>query len=256
MGLIAQEKEGRAEVAFFDVGQGDSAFIETSKHFQVLIDGGPTPAILEKLGKEMPFYDKTIDLIVLSHPDSDHLTGLIDALKRYRIKNILWTGILNGTEESKEWAWLIEEEGADIIIAKAGEKIILQEDPGIYISVLYPFESVKGKEIENTNDYSIVGKLVFENASILFCGDISSNIEKRLIEQNADLDADVLKVAHHGSKYSTSEEFLKAVSPETAVISAGKNTWGHPALETLQRLEDSGIKILITKELGDLKFSF
>lgn len=248
---------GKLKVVFFNVGQGDSAFIETPNDFQILIDGGPTSAVLEKLGEEMPFYDRTIDLIILTHPDNDHLTGLLEVLKRYEIKNILWTGVVNGAEEEKEWEKLLKEEEANIMIAQSGEKIILQGNPLIYFLVLYPFDNLEGQEIEDTNNTSVVGRLIFEDKSFLFMGDVSSKIETELIEKYGNnLNSDILKVAHHGSKYSTNSDFIKTVSPETAVISVGENNWGHPTPEVLQRLENFDIKTLITKEAGDIKFSY
>ena len=111
------------EVTFFDVGQGDAAFIETPQNQQILIDGGPTSIILEKLGREMPFWDRTIDLIILTHPEHDHMAGLIEVLKRYQVGNILWTGVVRDTAEYKEWQKLIKEEGAKIYIAQAGQQI-------------------------------------------------------------------------------------------------------------------------------------
>lgn len=237
------------EVVFFDVGQGDSAFIETPDKFQVLIDGGPDLTVLDKLGKEMPFYDRTINLIVLTHTDYDHLFGLLEVLKRYEIKNILWTGIADSTDNYKEWLRLIKEEGANIIIAEAGQKIVLQKEPLIYLDIIYPFERLENKETEVSNDASVVLKLVSEEKTFLFTGDIPQKIEKQL----TDIRADILKISHHGSKNSSSAEFLEAVGPKTAVISVGENKWGHPSPETLQRLKQSGINVLITKEAGDIK---
>jgi competence protein ComEC len=252
---IWQNNTGKFEVVFFNVGQGDSAFIETRNGFQALIDGGPDSSVLDKLGQEMTFYDKTIDLVILTHPDSDHLTGLLDVLKRYEIKNILWTGVVEKTGEFDEWKELLKEEGANIIIAKAGEKIVFQENPLIYFLILYPFDNLEGQEVEEANDTSIVGQLVFEDKPFIFTGDVSSKIEKQLIERyGSQLDSDILKIAHHGSKYSSSPEFIETVSPETAIISVGENNWGHPTPETLQRLQNFGINVLITKEKGDIKF--
>jgi len=239
------------EVVFFDVGQGDSIFIETPERFQVLIDGGPGLAVLEKLGQEMPFYDRTIDLIILTHPDHDHLFGLLEVLKRYEVKNILWTGVIGDTAEWEEWKRLIEQEGADIIIAETGQKIVLSEN--IYLSILYPFESLENKEVKGCNNTSIVANLVFEGVSFLFTGDIEKEVERKLVEQNVDLDSDILKVAHHGSKTSSCLEFLEIVSPELAVISVGENNYGHPHPDVLANLEKFDIQVLITKELGDIK---
>lgn len=253
-GLVFFKKD-KPEVIFFDVGQGDSIYIEMPGDFQVLIDGGPSSSVLEKLGEEMPFYDRTIEMVVLTHPDHDHLFGLLEVLKAYKIENILWTGVVDDTANYKEWIELVKEEQAQIIIAKAGERIILQKEPLAYLNILYPFESLEGREFESFNDTSVVLELKFENSSFLFTGDISDKVEKQLIEKYGSLESKVLKVAHHGSKTSSSSDFIEIVNPATAVISVGKNSYGHPAQEVLQRLEQFGIQVLITKELNDIKFS-
>jgi len=240
------------EVIFFDVGQGDAIFIETPARQQVLVDGGPNSRILEKLSKEMPFYDRTLDLIILTHPEKDHLAGLLEVLKRYKIKSILWTGVVRDTAEWKEWTDLIGKERAQIKIAEAGERIVFEtREPEIYIDILNPKEKMEGVEIKDSNDSSIVGRLVVDSRSLLLTGDISAKIEKILSEEK--IDSDVLKVAHHGSKYSSSEDFLKMVLPAAAVITVGENSYGHPTLEVLQRLQNFGINILRTDEDGDIK---
>jgi competence protein ComEC len=239
------------EVVFFDVGQGDSIFIETPKKQQILIDGGPGSAILEKLGTEMPFYDNTLDLIILTHPEKDHLAGLLEVLKRYKVENILWTGIIRDTAEWKLWERKILEKKASIKIAQAGQKIFAAK---AVLEILYPFENLAGQEFEDSNETSIVSRLVFGENSFLFTGDIRKSEEKALLEQRANLDSDVLKVAHHGSKTSNSKEFIEKVSPEIAVISLGKeNSYGHPHQEVLDILEDYGIKVLRTDQHGNIK---
>jgi competence protein ComEC len=238
------------EVNFFDVGQGDAIFIEGPQRHQILIDGGPSSIILEKLAKEMPFWDRTIDLIVLTHPEKDHISGLIEVLKRYKVENILWTGIIRDTPEFKEWEKLIENEGAKIFIAKSGQKITSE----FSLEVLYPFENLEGQELKDSNNTSIVSKLIFGKNSFLFTGDAYKSVERELLTKEADIDSDVLKVAHHGSKTSSAEEFIEKVSPEIAIISVGKNnTYGHPHQEVLDTLKKYGIKILRTDEQGDIK---
>jgi len=229
------------EVIFFNIGQGDSIFIEID-NYQVLIDGGPGSAVLEKLGEEMAFYDKTIDLVVLTHPDSDHLSGLLEVLKRYNVENILWTGVVKDSADYEEWLNLIK--NTNIIIASAGQRIDLPDNA--YLITHYPFESLEGEE--SSNDTSIVTELIFDDVSFLFTGDISQKIEKQL-----DIDSDILKVAHHGSKTSSCSEFIEKVSPEVAVISVGENNWGHPSPEVLSTLSKFGIHTLITKEINDVK---
>lgn len=244
------------EVNFLNVGQGDAIFMVSPQSHQILIDGGPDSTILEKLAKEMPFWDRTIDLIILTHPERDHMVGLIEVLKRYRVENILWTGVVRNTPEYQEWLKLIEKEEARIKIAKAGQKIKLSPlnpDKSIYFDILLPFDDVSGQNFKNSNDTSIVTKLVFKNTAFLFTGDISSNGEEKLISANLRLESDVLKVSHHGSKYSTSENFLENVLPEIAVIQVGENSYGHPTKEVLERLEKFGIKIVRTDLDGDIK---
>ena len=202
----------------------------------------------------MPFYDRTIDLIILTHPEFDHLSGLNEILKKYKVSNILWTGIVRDTAEYKEWKKLIEEEKAEIFIAKAGQKILWESETNNYMEVLYPFENLEGKVFEDSNNTSIISKLVFGKNSFLFTGDAYKNVEGELINKKAEIDSDVLKVSHHGSKTSSSEEFIKSVSPQIAVISAGiGNKYGHPHQEVLELLEKYDIKILRTDKDGDIK---
>lgn len=245
---------GGLEVTFFDVGQGDSIFIQTAERKQIIIDGGPDNIILEKLAKVIPFWDRTIDLIVLSHPEADHMTGLIEILKRYEVKNILWTGVKRNNAEYDEWVKLIEkeknEEGARIIIGKAGNN--LTEEFGL--SILHPFEDWEGKELKDSNMTSLVVRLVLGENSFLFTGDILDFQEREMILRGVDLDSDVLKIGHHGSKTSSSEEFLINVSPSFSIISAGKdNSYGHPHQEVLARLKKYDIDILRTDKNGDIK---
>lgn len=240
------------KVVFFDVGQGDAIFIETPKRHQILIDGGSSEdLLLEKISNELPFYDRSIDLIILTHPEKDHLRGLIGILKSYKVNFILITGIERESKDYEFFKKLVEKEKATVLFAKRGEKIISGE---VNLIVLYPFENLKGKIFKDTNNTSIVSLLKFNKISFLLTGDIYKKIEKELIEKG-DLKAKVLKIPHHGSKNSSSEEFLMAVSPEIAVFSVGKeNPYGHPHKEVLEKLEKLGIKILRTDEKGDIKF--
>jgi len=244
------------EVMFFDVGQGDAVFIETPHGHQILIDGGPDSKILEKLAKEMPFWDKTIDLIILTHPEKDHMAGLLKVLERYKVEQILWTGIIRNTADYNKWQELIEKEKAKTTIAEASQKI---EAGRVSFNILYPFESLEGEEFKNSNNTSVIAQLIFGNNSFLFTGDAAKSVEKKILSRckedvNCLLDSDVLKVSHHGSKTSTSEEFLREVSPKIAVISCGKNNpYHHPHQEVLKNLEKFDIKILRTDQNGDIK---
>tara|TARA_Y100000310_G_C20654676_1_gene801364 strand:+ start:346 stop:1209 length:864 start_codon:yes stop_codon:yes gene_type:complete len=247
-------KQDYLELTYFDIGQGDSIFIETPQGHQILIDGGPSSTILEKLENEMPFYDRTIDLIVLTHPEHDHYFGLLEVLKRYEVENVLWTGVIRDTAEYTEWIDLLEKEQANIVIAQQGQRIVLQKDPLIFIDILYPFENLEGQEVKQANDTSIVAQLYFENTSFLFTGDIGKKQELEIIDQNNDLETDVLKVGHHGSNTSSSIEFIQATNPDIAIIQVGKdNSYGHPTPEVLARFKESGIDVLRTDLIGDIK---
>ena len=246
------------EVTFFDVGQGDAIFVETPQSHQILIDGGPSSVILENLGKEMSFWDRTIDLIILTHPEHDHLVGLIEVLKRYRIDYIFWTGVIRDTAEYEEWQRLIQEEAqkekAKIKIAQAGQKITWSgSHPDQYIEVLYPLENLIDQEFKNSNNTSIVSRLVFNQSSFLFTGDAYKSVEYKLINQGVNINSDVLKIGHHGSKTSSGEKFIAKVSPEIAVIQVGENRYGHPHQETLETLGKYDITVLRTDKDRDVK---
>ena len=249
--VFVEEQQKFLEIDFFDVGQGDAIFIETPNKKQVLIDGGPGLTILDKLGKEMPFWDRYIDLVVLTHPEYDHLGGLIEVAKRYKIGGIVTVGVVRDTDDYQEWQKIIEQERIPILIAQAGG--IINLDNNIKFIILYPFENLSGVESKDSNNTSIVGQLVYKDFELLLTGDIEKKTEKELIKSGTNLASDILKVAHHGSKTSTTEEFLKAVNPIVSVIQFGKdNSYGHPHQEVLDRLKQFG-QIFGTGKDGDVE---
>ena len=238
------------EVYFFDVGQGDAIFIETPNKKQILIDGGPDKTILEKLNKEMFFYDKTIDLLILTHPDADHITGLVSVLEYYDIKYILTSGVEKDTAVYKEWRNLIKEKNIFLILAQSGQKIFLDQD--IFLEIIWPEQSLVESFSKNTNNVSVVGKLVYRDVEFLLTGDIEKKVENHLVNQNLNLESDILKAPHHGSKTSSSFNFIKAVNPQISVISVGRdNRYNHPNNEVLGRLKES--LIYRTDKNGDIK---
>ena len=234
------------QVTFFDVAQGDAIFIETRQGHQILIDGGPNNAVVEKLGQALPFADKSLDLVVLTHPDADHITGLVGVLEAYDVENVLWTGMEKETNIFASWQAALRQEGANIWLVADPQVIRWSQSSQERIDVLYAAD-----QTAEVNDTSVVTKLVFGETSFLFPGDITSKIEQEMLQENIDIDADILKIPHHGSKYSSSENFLAAVSPQLAVIQVGKNnTYGHPTPEVLKRL--GRIPILRTDQNGDI----
>ncbi len=237
------------KVVFFDIGQGDSIFIETPQKHQILIDGGSSSKVAEKLGKQMPFWDKTIDLVILTHPDYDHLRGLLDVLDNYQVENILWTGEKSEGKTFETWLSKIKQENANIVLAKAGTLVLAGKAK---MEILYPLELPK-QDLINNNKSSIAAKLSFGNARFFFTGDIDKQAEQEIIFQGQDISSDILKVSHHGSRSATSPEFLANVQPEMAVISVGKdNSYGHPHQEVLSNLLEFGIKVMRTDQQGDI----
>lgn len=249
---IASQKNGLLKIYFFNIGQGDAIFIEAPNGNQVLIDGGPDSKIIQKLGETMPFYDKKIDLVVLTHSDADHLMGLMGVLERYNVQNIIYSDIIRKSVLYSAWQEAVIEEGANVIDPVAGKVVDLGNN--VTLIVINPTESLDGKVLEKTNNDSVVLMLKYGEAEVLLTGDIEAKTERRIILNGANLDADILKVAHHGSKTSTIEEFLYEVSPKVAIIQVGaKNRYGHPSPEVLKILEEYGIKHYRTDSDGDIK---
>ena len=242
---------GFLEIVFFDVGQGDAVLIKSGEGHYILIDGGPDSKILEKLSEEIPVWQKEIDLIFLTHGHDDHYSGLIDVVKRYEVKNILWNGVMGESAGFARWKDSSLDSKAETRVAFAGQRI---RGKNFFIDVLHPFFSLEGMEFKDANLPSLILRLVFDETSFLLTGDAYQSIEKQLIEQAEQIESNVLKVGHHGSKTSTLEEFVKAVTPEIAIISCGENNkFGHPHPETLETLTKYGINILRTDQMGDIK---
>jgi len=246
----AQEKDGLLKVYFLEVGQGDAIFIETPNGNQILIDGGPDNKVLQELAKVMPFYDKEIDMVVVTHPHADHVAGLVDVLERYDVKNILEAKENYHSPVVPVWQDAVRNEKAKEIEAIAGKVIELGTD--IFLKIIYPKESLAGQTVKNPNNSSVVMMLDYKDTEILLVGDIEAKIEKELLSD--DVDADILKVGHHGSKTSTTASFLEKVNPQVAFIQVGaKNTYKHPSPEVLSRLEKSRIKYYRTDLDGHME---
>ncbi len=240
------------EVDFLDVGQGDAILIKTPGGQNVLIDGGPDKTVLKRLGENLPWWDKRIDLMVLTHPHDDHVTGLVDVLKRYGVEKILYTGVSHNAPNYLTWLKLVRDKKAPLTIIDKEQTINL--GAGASLEILFPDESFLNKTADDLNQSSMVLKLVYGQNKFLLTGDAGELVEKKLISASADLSADVLKVGHHGSQYSSSEEFLEKVGPKMTVIEVGKdNQFGHPNLRIIKRLERLGAKIYRTDERGTVR---
>ncbi len=247
------QPKGELRVIFFDIGQGDSALIQTPRRQNILIDGGPDRSLIFKLDKYIPLTARKIDLMILTHPDPDHLYGFVEVLRHWQVGKVAYTGTDDNYPFYLEWLKLIKEKEIPTMIITRPQILKLGDE--ISLEFLWPIENLKGKSFRDNNPTSIVNKLVFNKVKFLFTGDIDKGVESKLIELGADLKADVLKVGHHGSKYSSGLEFLKKVGAFYGVISVGKdNTFGHPSFRVLKNLEKAGYKILRTDEMGDIIF--
>jgi competence protein ComEC len=254
--------DGRLHVAFLDVGQGDAILITTPTGAQILVDGGPDPAtLLAALGHHMPFWDRSLDVVINTHPDSDHLAGLLAVVDRYRVGLVIVPPV--EIRSSLYAAWQMQLANADTAIIHAWAGSHLSTSDGVQIRVLHPNDvpaPAEGHPREeraelSLNNHSIVLYVAAGDVRFLLTGDIEADVERSLVQRYGDLPATVLKVPHHGSRTSSSSELLQATRPSVAVISvASDNTLELPAREVLSQYEQLGIPILRTDELGTIEF--
>ncbi len=250
--ILSLKNQKGLKVVFLDVGQGDAILISEGQN-QILIDGGRDgKALLEKLGQFVPFWDRQIEVVIATHPDSDHIGGLIEALKNYQIGAIAQTGSESDSRTYEIWKSLAEKEKAEKIKIAGG--LDIKFPGGAELRTLYPPEGANFS-FRKSNDGSVVAKLIFGENRFLFTGDLPGSREFEIINDKIDLAADILKVSHHGSKYSTGDDFLKAVKSREAVVSVGKNNaYGHPAPEVLERLKNHKAAIWRTDESGSIVY--
>jgi len=278
---LKQSQEGKFKIVFFDVGQGDSALINFVDGTRMLVDCGKDKTVLYKLGKYIPFFDRQIDYLVITHFDLDHYGGCIDVLKRYDVKNIITNGIPSINNYYREYKIIEELENAQVSIVSKYKKINIGSS---IIEFLSPLEEFN---FTDKNDASVVFKLSNSSTTALFVGDLGEKGEEKLLEKYCNnssvipnlirdlskevrgrkdsdfrqndndyicslLNSVILKVGHHGSGGSSSEDFLQAVSPQESIISVGRNNFGHPSRRVIKKLERIGSEILRTDLLSDI----
>lgn len=258
------------KVYFLDVGQGDSILIETPNGTQTIIDAGANNKVINELSEVVPFFDRTLDIIIPTHSDLDHIAGFPEILRRFNVKNYYDSGFVDNDDLNTEIKLLVQNEnGINVKKISRGDNIILDKEHNISLEILWPPTDYKTKE---NNNRSIVARLDYGETGFLFTGDAGIDVEKILLENSTIiksstteinnststknnskniLDVDILKAGHHGSKTASSLEFLEKVTPELTIISAGKdNKFGHPNQETLDRINSVGSKIKNTAEVG------
>ena len=236
--------EQGVRVWIFDVGQGDAIFID-APHQQMLIDGGPDALVLERLAAVMPWWDRSIDVVVNTHPHADHVVGLISVLERYQVQDMIDGGEGYNTPEFAEYLRLA---GVSRRIISASEVIELGD--GATLTTLWPAVPYADAVLEDPNDGSVVFLFEYGQTSILLTGD--AGLEEELEWEVRDVD--ILKVGHHGSETSTSQELLDRTTPEVAIISVGEdNNYGHPSRFVIERLLRAGINVLRTDQNGNVR---
>jgi competence protein ComEC len=242
-------------VSVLDIGQGDSILIQGPTGAVVLIDGGPDQSVMRNLGTMLGPLNRSIDLLVETHPDADHITGLLYAMQNYSVRNFMTPGIPNTTQIFTK----IEKKAASLpemkrITARRGMRI--QLGGGAYADILHPDRDMSRETA--TNDGSITMHVVYGKTSFILTGDLPTQVEDWLVTLDGgdgELKTDVLKVGHHGSKFSTGSAWLAALNPEYAAISVGKkNRYGHPSPDALGRIEGQGATILRTDQVGTITF--
>jgi competence protein ComEC len=251
--VILWPQERALTVAFLDVGQGDAIYIESPTGVDLLIDGGKDRSAVRELPKIMGPLDRRIDIVLATHPDADHIGGLPEVLSRYGVGTVLESGKAGDSSQADRLIDSIRREaGAVYGIAKQGMRIHLGD--GAYADVLFP--EGNASQLRETNDASVVLRLVYGESEFMLTGDAPSWVEERLVQEyGTGLTSDVLKAGHHGSRTSSSDAFLSAAMPQTVVVSAGKdNPYGHPHPEVLENIREIGAAIVSTAESGTIVF--
>lgn len=251
--IYFSQKSNDLRIIFLDVGQGD-AILVSKGNYQMLIDGGRDgKLLLGKLGKYIPFWDRNIEVVLATHPDQDHIAGLIDALQKYNVKSVIKTEDKSESQTYKKFEEEINNEKSENIDAKKGVNIEFPDDA--VVEIIYPLFETGDMADNKSNDGSVVMKINYGENNFLLTGDLPKTKETEVVNSGIDIGSKFLKIAHHGSKYSTSLEFLEKVNPKDTVISVGKdNSYGHPNEEVTNLLKEKRINILRTDEIGDIVY--
>jgi competence protein ComEC len=248
--ITLSPNDSTLRVYFLDVGQGDSALIRYSTGERLLIDTGKDSQIFRELDQVLPWYDKKIHYVLLTHGDLDHVGAMIELLDRYRIEKIFVSEFFGQIEVEKEIAEKAKQKNTTIEILKQGDILTFGTLIQNSFKILHP-DSKCMIIFNNENDCSLVGLLSYGENTFLFTGDIGKEVEKN-ISKNISEPITLLKVAHHGSKNSTGEEFIQKTKPEYSIISVGENGYGHPAPEVLSTLSQASSSVWSTKEAATI----
>jgi competence protein ComEC len=253
--VLADTQSGTLTVAVLNIGQGDSIYIESPTGVQILIDGGPDGSVLRELPRVMEFSDRSLNAIIETHPDADHIAGFVDLIKRYSVGDFFEPGIPKDTVTAQALEEEIDAEHIPRILARRG--MWLDLGGGARLDILSPDFDPAGLPADRANDGCVVAHLVYGKTSVLLTCDAPMSVEDHLmaIGTSTELKSDILKVGHHGSAGSTGSAFVAEVDPSVAIISVGAhNRYGHPTQQTLDTLASHNIKTLRTDEEGTIVF--
>lgn len=255
---VDQTQQAGSEVYFFDIGQGDASYIRSQSGNDIIIDGGPDDTVVSQLGQVMPFNDRTIELMVLTHPHADHVNGLTNLLEDYQVDTLLYTGVDYSNAAYSELIVKAKEAGTTLLPVCTGQVFTLSATE--QFKVLYPFCATALNTLEDVNDTSIVLQYTLtgskQDRHILFIGDVGESVERELLANGLVQPNDILKVGHHGSATASSADFLQMLQPDYAVIQVGAdNHYGHPSPGALERLNAAGATTLRNDLEGTIHFS-
>lgn len=237
--IFSSLPDHKLHVFVLDIGQGDAIFIQAPTQERILIDGGPDNKVIEELGKVMPFYAKTIDVIIVSHPHADHINGLIEVMKRYDVRRVLMTGVSYKYAGYTTFLELVHQKKIPIFFVGEGKDYQIGM---LVFDILYPSYSLQGKSFENLNNSSLTFRLLYGDKKFYFGGDLEMEKEAELVSSSLDLKADFFKTSHHGSKTSSTEPLLDRIHPQYAAISCGvENKFGHPYYLTIRHFQQRNI---------------
>ncbi len=253
--LYWQIPDGKLHIYILDVGQGDSTFIRSPFGYNIIIDGGPNLNLTDSIAKILPAHEHEIDLLILTHPHSDHMFGFMETLERYKVKNVLLTGVYYNSALYSNFKQSLAEKGVNILFASSLKDIYFND--GLLLDIIYPQAPSLAVSPENVNNDSVVLRLKYGENTMLFTGDAEIEEEEHILKTPYDLSAHILKAGHHGSKTSSSDAYLDAVAPKYATISAGKdNSYHHPHTETLNKYAQRGIESFRTDLEGTIEMVF
>lgn len=243
--------DGSLHVHVLDIGQGDAILITLPTRERILVDGGPDDKVIKEISSVMPFYEKTIDMVILTHPHADHVNGLVEVLQRYQVKQVLMTGIAYNTPGYTAFLEEINRQKIPLLFIDNSNDFQMGM---VIFDLLFPFTHLEGQSFVNVNNSSIVFRLLYGKNIFYFSGDLEEEKELELAQNGVDLKSDFFKAGHHGSRTSSTEPLLDRIKPKYAAVSCGiDNKFHHPHPITIRHFQERKISLLRTDLDGTIE---